>query len=242
MALFGQSKEQKAAEARTIGGFYGAAIAAAESYDVAMNRVEDEAGDVYRLFGKLRATHLDYADDFKKRAKKLGLDPDLAGDLGASSGRVIGRVQSAGSIRDLLIAMRQGEENGVAMCRETLEDGAISGKSESMIESYNRTHIDAIRDLSEQIALRGTYAGTTVELYSPQWLRYPKAGFWLLEGAVLLAGYLFGRGSRSGGAQRSRSSDGQRLSQQEHNTSPRSKLDQSKEAYGNQIGREVGKS
>jgi hypothetical protein len=239
MALWGQSKEEKAAEARLIAGFYGAAIAAAESYDTAMNRVEDEAGDVYKLFGKLRATHLDYADDFKKRAKKLGLDPDLAGDLGATSGRIIGRVQGAGSIRDLLIAMRQGEENGVAMARETLEESNLSGKSESMIESYNRMHIDAIRDLSEQIALRGTYAGTSVELYSPQWLRYPKAGFWLLEGAVLLVGYLFGRGGRN---QSASSSNGKHISQQQHNTSPRSKLDQSKEQYDDQIGREVGTS
>lgn len=195
MAWFGRNKEQEAAEAAIVAGFYSAALAAAESYDTAMNRIEE--GDVFTLFGKLRSSHLDYADDFKKRVKKLGRDPEDRTGIAQTSARIITRIQNAGSVRDVLIAMRLGEENGVAMAREAIEEFPLSGKSKSIIESYNRAHIDNIRDLSEEIALRGTYVGTTAEFAGPQWLRYPKAGFWLFEGVVLLVGYLFGRSGRS---------------------------------------------
>jgi hypothetical protein len=222
MAWFGKNTEQQAAEALLMTGFYASALAAAESYDVAMNRIEE--GEIFTLFGKLRATHLDFADDFKKRVKKLGRDPEDRTGIMEQSVRTVTRIQSAGSVRDVLIAMRQGEENGVAMCREAIEEADLSGKSRSLIEAYNRAHIDHIRDLSEQIALRGTYAGTSAEFFAPQWMRYPKAGFWLLEVAVLGIGYLFGRGSRSGSQSR---------------TSPRADLER-KESQGLQ-SREFGR-
>jgi hypothetical protein len=199
MAWFGKNTEQQTAEALLMTGFYASALAAAESYDVAMNRIEE--GEIFTLFGKLRAKHLDFAEDFKKRVKRLGRDPEDRTGIMEQSVRTMTRIQSAGSIRDVLIAMRQGEENGVAMCREAIEEADLSGKSRSLIEAYNRAHIDHIRDLSEQIALRGTYVGTSAEFFAPQWMRYPKAGFWLLEVAVLGLGYLFGRGSRSGVSQ-----------------------------------------
>jgi hypothetical protein len=226
MAWFGRNKEQQSAEALIMTGFYASALAAAESYDVAMNRIEE--GDIFTLFGKLRSAHLDYADDFKKRIKKLGGDPEARTGAMEQSVRTVTRLQAAGSIRDVLIAMRQGEENGVAMCRETLEETSLSGKSRSLIESYNRTHIDHIRDLSEQIALRGTYVGTSAEFFAPQWMRYPKAGFWLLEAAVLGLGYLFGR---SGGMGRSTNT--------QNRTSPRANLEH-QEAHETLASREVG--
>lgn len=233
MAWFGRDKAQVEAEVQALRGFYAAANAAAESYEVAQNRVEE--GDVYTLFGKLRTMHTDYADDLKKRIKKLGGDPEGLTELAEGSARVTTRIQSAGSVRDLLIAMRLGEENGVAMCREALEELELSGKTESLLESYMRAHVDAIRDLSEQIALRGTYTGTTAEFFAPQWLRYPKAGFWLLEGAVLLLGYLFGRSG-------SKSEDG-RAQHDGNRTSPRAKLggDQAARQQGETISREVGR-
>ena len=227
MAWFGRNNEQQSAEALIITGFYASALAAAESYDVAMNRIEE--GDVFTLFGKLRSAHLDYADDFKKRVKKLGSDPEARTGAMEQSARIVTRIQSAGSIRDVLIAMRQGEENGVAMCRETLEETTLSGKSRSLIESYNRAHIDHIRDLSEQIAVRGTYVGTSAEFFAPQWMRYPKAGFWVLEAAVLGLGYLFGR---SGGMSRSANTQSR--------TSPRS--DQERKQTAEPLAsREVGR-
>lgn len=204
MAWFRGNKEQQAAEALILTGLYSASLAAAESYDGAMGRIEE--GDVFTLFGKLRSTHLDFADDFRKRIKKLGRDPEDRTGIMESSVRVITRLQAAGSVRDVLIAMRLGEENGVAMCRELLEETDLSGKSSSLIEAYNRAHIDHIRDLSEQIALRGTYASTSAEFSAPQWLRYPKAGFWVLEVSVLGLGYLFGRGSRSSSSTQTRTS------------------------------------
>jgi hypothetical protein len=227
MAWFGRNKDQQAVEALIMTGFYASALAAAESYDVAMNRVEE--GEVFTLLGKLRTAHLDYADDFKKRVKKLGRDPEDRTGVMEQSVRTVTRIQAAGSIRDVLIAMRQGEENGVAMCRESLEETTLSGKSRSLIESYNRAHIDHIRDLSEQIALRGTYVGTSAEFFAPQWLRYPKAGFWLLEAAVLGLGYLFGR---SGGVGRNGHSQGR--------TSPRGEMDH-KESHESLASREVGR-
>lgn len=227
MAWFGRNKEQQSAEALIMTGFYASALAAAESYDVAMNRMEE--GDIFTLFGKLRSTHLDYADDFKKRIKKLGGDPEDRTGVMEQSVRTVTRIQSAGSVRDVLIAMRQGEENGVAMCRETLEETSLSGKSRSLIESYNRAHIDHIRDLSEQIALRGTYVGTSAEFFAPQWMRYPKAGFWLLEAAVLGLGYLFGRSGGMGGS-----------STTQNRTSPRADLER-KESQQQLSSREVGR-
>ncbi|HEX6291775.1 MAG TPA: DUF2383 domain-containing protein [Herpetosiphonaceae bacterium] len=195
MAWFGRSKDSEAAEALLMAGFYASTLAASESYDAAMNRVDE--GDVFKLFGKLRSNHLDFADDFKKRVKKLGRDPEDRTGVMEQATRTITRIQGAGSIRDLLIAMRQGEENGVAMCREALEEADLSGKSRSLIESYNHAHIDHIRDLSEQIALRGTYVGTSAEFFAPQWLRYPKPAFWVLEAALVGLGFVFGRGGRN---------------------------------------------
>lgn len=191
MAWFRRSTEQQSAEATLLTSFYASALAAADSYAAATERVEE--GDVETLFRKLRERHTDFADDFRKRIRKLGGDPEAHSGITQVGGRLAARINSAGSVRDLLISMRQGEENGVAMCRETLEEEDLSGKTESLIESYNRMHIDAIRDLSEEIALRGTNVGTSVELVSPQWMRYPKAGFWAVEAAVLFIGYLFGR-------------------------------------------------
>lgn len=228
MAWFGRNKEQDTIEEMHIRTFYAAALAAADSYEVAQGRIDE--GDVYALFGKLRASHLDFADDLKKRVKKLGGDPEDRTGLAELGARTQARINSAGSIRDLLISMRLGEENGVAMCREALEELTLSGKSRSLIEAYNRTHIDNIRDLSEQIALRGTYVGTSAEFFAPQWLRYPKAGFWALEGALILLGYLFGRGGK-----RSGQSDGR--------TSPRAELggDQAVREQSATIAREVGR-
>lgn len=191
MAWFGGNKEEQQAEATLLTSFYASSLAAADSYEIASSRVEE--GDIAKLFGKLRVRHLDYADDFKKRIKKLGGDPEAHSGLTEFGGRLASRINSAGSVRDLLISMRQGEENGVAMCREALEEEELSGKSQSLIESYNRMHIDSIRDLSEEIALRGTNTGTSIELVSPQWMRYPKPGFWALQGGMILLGYLFGR-------------------------------------------------
>jgi hypothetical protein len=224
MAWFGRNKDQAAAEALIMTGFYASALAAAESYDVAMNRIEE--GDVFTLFGKLRSNHLDFADDFKKRVKKLGRDPEDRTGVMEQSVRTMTRIQSAGSMRDVLIAMRQGEENGVAMCREAVEETNLSGKSRSLIEAYNQMHIDHIRDLSEQIALRGTYVGTSAEFFAPQWMRYPKAGFWVLEAALIGLGYLFGRGASSG--------------QTQSRTSPRADLSH-KESQGSLTSREVGR-
>lgn len=187
------NQEQNRVEAGLFKGFHAAALAAADSYDTAMHRVEDEASDVFALFGKLRNGHLEFADDFAKRVRKLGDTPDEPAGIAELGGRLITRINSVGSIRDLLIAMRQGEENGVAMCREALENGELSGRSRSLLESQLRSHVDAIRDLSEQIALRGTLAGSSAEFYAPQWLRFPRAGFWLLSSALVLLGYLFGR-------------------------------------------------
>jgi len=209
MAWFGRNKEQQAAEAALIRGFYTTALAAADSYDVAMGRVEE--GDIFELFGKLRTSHLDFADDLKKRVKKLGADPEDRSGLGELGGRTLTRINTAGSVRDLLIAMRRGEENGVAMCREALEDVELSGKSKSLLESYQRAHIDNIRDLSEQIALRGGLAETSAEFYVPQWLRFPGLGFWLAQGALVVLGYLFGRGGNT--------------KKQQGRTSPRAELE-----------------
>lgn len=240
MAWFGRNKEQQLAEANLLTSFYASSLAAADSYELASSRVEE--GDVAKLFTKLRATHLDYADDFKKRVKKLGGDPEAHSGLTEFGGRLAARINSVGSVRDLLISMRQGEENGVAMAREALEEEDLSGKSETLIESYNRMHIDAIRDLSEEIAVRGTNAGTSIELVSPQWMRYPKAGFWALEAGVLLIGYLFGR---SGGNKSSQSSNSSSSSNNSKGrTSPRAQLggDKAAQQHGDQISREVGNS
>jgi hypothetical protein len=227
MAWFGRNKEQQAAEEKQVRVFYGAAMAAADSYEVAQGRVEE--GDLHKLFGTLRTRHLDFAEDAKKRVKRLGGDPDELTGIMELGGRTITRINAAGSVRDLLISLRQGEENGVAMCREALEEFDLSGKSRSLIEAYNRTHIDNIRDLSEQIALRGTYVGTSAEFYAPQWLRYPKAGFWALEGALVVLGYLFGR-------------SGKRQQTSQPVASPRAQLggDQAAHQHGAAIEREIG--
>lgn len=229
MAWFGINKEQQAIEELQARTFYSTALAAADSYELAQERVEE--GDLHTLFATLRTRHLDFAADFKKRVKKLGGDPEDRSGILELGGRTITRINSAGSVRDLLISLRQGEENGVAMCREALEELSLSGKSRSLIESYNQGHIDNIRDLSEQIALRGSYVGTSAEFYAPQWLRYPKAGFWALEGGLLLLGYLFGRSGKR--------------AQPEGNgrTSPRAKLggDQAVQQHTATIEREVGR-
>lgn len=237
MAWFGRNKEQVAAEIWQLQSFLAASLAAADSYDVAMNRVEE--GDVYTLFGKLRASHLDYADDFRKRIKKLGGDPEARTGITEFGGRLNTRINSVGSVRDLLIAMRQGEENGVAMAREVIDEYDLSSRSKSLIESNLQSHIDNIRDLSEQIALRGSYVATTAEFYAPQWMRYPKAGFWLLEGALVLVGYLFGRGGGGGGRSQSNAGDAQTGAR----TSPRAKLggDQAVQDYSKQAEREIGR-
>lgn len=229
MAWFGRNKEQQAIEEMHIRTFYSTALAAADSYEVAGERVEE--GDVAKMFSKLRASHLDFASDLKKQVKRLGGDPEDRTGLAEAGGRTLARINAAGSVRDLLISMRQGEENGVAMCREALEQLPLSGRSRSLIEAYNRAHIDNIRDLSEQIALRGSYVGTSAEFYAPQWLRYPKAGFWALEGALVLLGYLFGRSGARG------------QSQSQSRTSPRAELggDQAVRDHSATISREVGR-
>lgn len=191
MSWFGRDHEAVAEEAALMRMFADAAFGAAEAYRTAAERVEE--GDLSRLFTKLQRRHTEFAEDFRKRARKLGEDVGAESSVAEGYTRLLARIHSAGSTRDLLIAMRLGEESGVAMCRETLEESELSGRSESLVESYLRAHIDHIRELSEQIALRGTYAGTMTEYAAPQWLRYPRAGFWLFQGAVLLLGYLFGR-------------------------------------------------
>lgn len=232
MGWFGRDREAVAAEAAVMRMFADAAFAAAESYATAAERVEE--GELSRLFHKLQRRHQEFADDFRKRARKLGMDVGAESEGVEGFTRMLTRIQSAGTTRDLLIAMRLGEENGVAMCRETLEETELSGRSESLVESYLRAHIDHIRELSEQIALRGTYAGTMAEFAGPQWLRYPKPGFWLFQGAILLVGYLFGR--RRSGDERYESASGQR-------ESPRAQLggDAAARQQGDVIAREVGR-
>jgi hypothetical protein len=197
MAWFGRRTEQEAAEAALMRTFYTTALAAADSYDVAKDRVEE--GELAALFDRLRASHLDFAGDLKKRIKQLGADPEERTGLAEVGGRLITQINRAGSDRDLLIALRSGEENGVAMCREVLENADLTRKSRNLLTSYMQAHINNIRDLSEQIAIRGGLAETSAAFYGPQWLRYPKAGFWLLEGALVGLGYLIGRskGSRA---------------------------------------------
>lgn len=242
MALWGRDKEAIAVEDAVIRGFYAAELSAAESYDAAIERVDE--GEVAALFRKLRDRHLDVADDFRKRAKKLGGNPDdrtgIAAGVGEALSRTHARINAVGSLRDLLIAMRQGEENGVAMCREALEDVDLSGRSRSLIEANLRLHIDHIRDLSEQIALRSNLTQTYAEMSVPQWLRYPSAGFWLVEGALVLLGYLFGRGNRTEKA--NRGSVNSVPGHQSHRGSPRANVggDQAVQQYGDQIQREVG--
>lgn len=212
MAWFRRQTEQEAAEATLIRTFYTTALAAADSYDVAKSRVEE--ADLADLFDKLRASHLDFADDLKKRVKQLGSDPEARTGLGEAGGRLITQINRAGSVRDLLIALRSGEENGVAMCRETLAYTDLSRKSRKLLQSYMQGHINNIRDLSEQIAMRGGLAETSAAFYGPQWLRYPKAGFWLLESALVGLGYLIGR-SRGDTHEQRRGSPRAALAEQE---------------------------
>ena len=196
MGWFGRKTSRAAMEETHIRAFHNSALAAAESYDTAQSRVEE--GDVYDLFDRLRAGHLDYAGDFRKRVKQLGGDPTDRTGIAELSGRAITLINAAGSIRDLLIAMRQGEEIGVAQSREALEELDLSGKSQRLIEAYGQAHIDNLRDLSEQIALRGNSLQATADFNLPEWLRYPRAGFWVAQAALIGLGYLLGRnGSRA---------------------------------------------
>jgi hypothetical protein len=201
MAWFGRSKEQNSAEAALMGTFYAAARAAAEAYDVARSRVDDNT--LVNLFSKLGSSHLNYANTLRKRVKQLGADPEAGTGIGDIAGRWMAGINAVGTVRDLLIALRVGEENGVAMCRDALENMELSGKTRGIIQGYNQAHIDNIRNLSEQIALRSSVTETMASSYAPQWLRYPKPGFWLLQAGLLGLGYLFGRrGGNSQGHQR----------------------------------------
>ncbi|WP_026369523.1 DUF2383 domain-containing protein [Kallotenue papyrolyticum] len=227
MSWLRRNREEVATEATVLRLLADSALAAAEAYAVAAERVEE--GELTRLFEKLRRRHLEFAEDLRKRARKLGADVGAEASAAEGAGRLLARIHAAGSVRDLLIAMRTGEENGVAMCREALEESELSGRSASLIEAYLRAHIDHIRELSEQIALRGRYASTMAEFAGPQWLRYPQPGFWLFQGAVLLLGYLFGRrGKRDQSSTRE---------------SPRAQLggEQATREYGQQIARELGR-
>ncbi len=212
MAWFRRHSEQDAMEASLLRSFYSAALASAESYDAAKSRVDES--DLLSLFDKLRSGHADFASSFKKRVKQLGGDPEERAGLGEVAGRIATQINMAGSVRDLLVALRSGEENGVAMCREALENMQLSGKTESLISSAKQFHIDAVRDLSAQIAVRGGVVETGASLLSPQWLRYPKPGFWLLAAGLIGLGYLFGR-SKQNGQQQRRESPRAALEQQE---------------------------
>ncbi len=200
MAWFRRHSEQDAIEASLLQSFYSAALASAESYDVAKERVDEKS--LLSLFDRLRSGHFNFANSFKKRIKQLGADPEQRAGLGEAAGRIATQVNMAGSVRDLLVALRSGEENGVAMCREALENVDLRGKTQSLLASAKQFHIDNIRDLSEEIAIRGGVVETGASLLSPQWLRYPKPGFWLLAAGLIGLGYVFGRSKQNGQPQR----------------------------------------
>jgi hypothetical protein len=194
MAIFERNTEGRAAEGALLRGLYGTAIAAADAYATARERVEE--GEVADLFDRLRSEHLRFADNLKKRVARLGVDPEARSGLIEVGGRGFALLHAAGSVADVLAGMRAGEEQGVILCREALQHTDLSSKSKGLVESYKQTHLRAVRDLSEQIALHGGAVQNSVQYYLPSWLRYPSPGFWIAQGALLLLGYLFGRQRR----------------------------------------------
>ncbi len=179
-------------------GLYSTALAAADAYATAIERVEEQ--DVASLLRKLQSEHLRFANELKKRVARLDAEPEARTGLTEAGGRAFAMLHAAGSLPDVLAGMRAGEEQGVVLCRETLEHADLSGKSKALIEAYKQTHLGAIRDLSEQIALHGATVQNSVQYYVPGWLRYPSPGFWVAQGVLLLLGYLWGRRGTNAGA------------------------------------------
>ncbi len=191
MAMFRRNTEQQAAEAALLRALYSTAIAAADAYAVARERAGEQ--DLATLFGKLRSDHLRYANDLKKRVARLGADPEARTGAIEAGGRAFAVLHAAGTERDVLAGMRAGEEQGVVLCRETLEHAELSRKNKDLVASYQETHLEAVKTLSEQIALRGGTLSNSIQYYLPAWARYPQPGFWIAQGALVLLGYWFGR-------------------------------------------------
>jgi hypothetical protein len=191
MAIFARNTEQRMAEAALLRALYSTAIAAADAYAVARERAGEQ--DLAALFAKLRGDHLRYANDLKKRVARLGADPEARTGAIEAGGRAFAVLHAAGTLRDVLVGMRAGEEQGVVLCRETLEHAELSRKNKSLVAAYQETHLDAVRTLSEQIALRGGTLSNSIQYYLPAWLRYPQPGFWIAQAALVALGYWFGR-------------------------------------------------
>jgi hypothetical protein len=198
MAIFGRNKEQQAAEAALLRGLYSTALAAADAYATAIEQVEEQ--DVASLLRKLQSEHLRFANELKKRVARLDAEPEARSGLTEAGGRAFAMLHAAGSLPDVLAGMRAGEEQGVVLCREALEHADLGGKSKALIAAYKQTHLGAIRDLSEQIALHGGTVQNSLQYYVPGWLRYPSPGFWVAQGVLLLLGYLWGRRGTNAGA------------------------------------------
>jgi hypothetical protein len=191
MALFRRNEAQRQAEAAVLRGLRSTAIAAADAYAVARERAGK--ADLADLFSTLRSEHLRYADNLGKRVVRLGSDPDARTGAIEAGGRAFAALHAAGSLRDVLAGMRAGEEQGVVLCREALEHTDLGSKSKGLIASYQETHLDAVKTLSEQIALRGGALPNSLQYYVPAWLRYPQPGFWITQTALVWLGYWLGR-------------------------------------------------
>jgi hypothetical protein len=191
MAIFRRNTEQQAAEAALLRALYSTAIAAADAYAVARERAGEQ--DLAALFDKLRSDHLRYASDLKKRVARLGADPEARTGLIEAGGRVFAVLHAAGTERDVLTGMRAGEEQGVVLCRETLQHAELSRKNKDLVAAYQETHLNAVKTLSEQIALRGGTLPNSIQYYLPAWARYPQPGFWIAQGALVALGYWLGR-------------------------------------------------
>ncbi len=191
MAFFRKNETQRQAEAAVLRGLRSTAIAAADAYAVARERVNE--GDLADLFSNLRSEHLRYATDLGKRVARLGADPDARTGAIEAGGRAFATLHAAGTVRDVLAGMRAGEEQGVVLCREALEHAELGNKNKGLIASYQQTHLQAVKTLSEQIALRGGVLPNSLQYYVPTWLRYPQPGFWIAQTALVGIGYLLGR-------------------------------------------------
>jgi hypothetical protein len=191
MAFFRRNEAQRQAEAALLGGLRSTALAAADAYAVARERANEH--DLVDLFGNLRSEHLRYADNLGKRVAQLGSDPDARTGVVEASGRAFATLHAAGTVRDVLAGMRAGEEQGVVLCREALEHTELGSKNKGLIASYQQTHLQAVKTLSEQIALRGGALPTSLQYYVPAWLLYPQPGFWIAQTALVALGYWLGR-------------------------------------------------
>lgn len=191
MAFFRRNEAQRQAEAALLRGLRSTAIAAADAYAVARERANE--ADLADLFSNLRSEHQRYADTLGKRVARLGADPDARTGAIEAGGRAFALLHAAGTVRDVLAGMRAGEEQGVVLCREALEHTDLGSKSKGLVASYQQTHLQAVKTLSEQIALRGGALPNSLQYYVPAWLRYPQPGFWIAQTALVGLGYWLGR-------------------------------------------------